>query len=151
LKYLRSISSYSDALFQLNKSESIIFIKFINNLLNDSHYLLDEILTKLPEIREIELEKENFEEYSKLDETIRQDKEEKLQSHSKLVTTFNLLANETIELFHFLSSSVLDPFLDPQMIERIAQMLNYFLYNLAGPRSLNLKVKFSRQIFLTYK
>lgn len=59
---------------------------------------------------------------------------------TRIVTNYNLLANETISLFEFLSSQVLEPFMAPQMVERIAQMLNYFLFHLAGPRSLNLKV-----------
>ncbi len=72
---------------------------------------------------------------------MRQDKEEALALDSRIVSTYCLLANETLLLFDFLSGSVLAPFLDPQMVDRIAQMLNYFLYHLAGPRSLNLKVK----------
>jgi len=141
MRYLRTFASYQEALQKLNKTSSNLFVKFINMMLNDSHYLLDEVLTKLPEIKEIEQAMENREQWSQLDETTRRDKEEALQQHSRLISTYCVLAAETLLLFDFLSGSVIEPFLDPQLIDRISQMLNYFLYHLAGPRSLNLKVK----------
>jgi len=60
---------------------------------------------------------------------------------SKKVSTFCLLANETVILFHYLSQHVPEPFMATEMVDRIAQMLNYFVFHLAGPKQLNLKVK----------
>lgn len=45
-----------------------MFVRFVNMMLNDSHYLLDEILMKLPEIKNIELLMENRQEWMALDE-----------------------------------------------------------------------------------
>lgn len=44
-----------------------LFIKFINMLVNDSHYLLDEILEKLPQVRQIELDMENRQQWMQQD------------------------------------------------------------------------------------
>lgn len=74
-------------------------------------------------------------------QSTRQDREHALASSSHLVTTFCLLTNEIIDLLDFLTDQVIQPFMQPDMVGRMAQMLNYFLYNLAGPKSLNLKVR----------
>ncbi len=79
MRYLRSFTSYQVALQRLSKYvvittlltssvSSNLFVRFINMMLNDSHYLLDEVLTKLPEIKEIEQVMENREQWMALDE-----------------------------------------------------------------------------------
>jgi len=52
-----------------------------------------------------------------------------------------LLANETIDMFNYISKEIPDPFVVPEMAERTAQMLDFFLMTLAGPAQHNLKVK----------
>lgn len=47
-----------------------------------------------------------------------------------------------VDLFHFLSVHVVKPFMQPEMVDRIAQFLNYYLYHLASPKSVELKVTF---------
>jgi ubiquitin conjugation factor E4 B len=67
------------------------------------------------------------------------EREQSLSQHTNLVKTYCLLTNETLALFEFLSEYVKEPFLQAEMVDRIAQMLNYFLYHLKGSKSLNLK------------
>ena len=56
LKNLRVIRTYEEAMKTLSSKHLNLFIRFINMILNDSHFLLDEVLEKLPSIRETELE-----------------------------------------------------------------------------------------------
>lgn len=51
-----------------------------------------------------------------------------------------LLGNETINMMHYLTSDITTPFLRPELVDRLASMLNYFLQQLAGPKCTNLKV-----------
>jgi len=140
LRYLRGIPDYHEAIKNMTK-DTQLFIKFINMVMNDNTYLLDEVLQKLPEIKEIETLRENPEAWAALDENSRQDKEQALAADTRTVTTYMKLANEIILLFHFLSEHAIEPFLAPEMTERVAQMLNYFIQQLAGTKSLNLKVR----------
>eukprot|EP01118_Nematostelium_gracile_P007678 TRINITY_DN2510_c0_g1_i4.p1 TRINITY_DN2510_c0_g1~~TRINITY_DN2510_c0_g1_i4.p1 ORF type:complete len:1002 (+),score=228.78 TRINITY_DN2510_c0_g1_i4:105-3110(+) len=141
LKHLRSLSNYSNAIKLQSKKDERLYIKFVNMLLNDSHYLLDDVLQTLPVIRSIESQMEDRQAWLALDPTLRQEQEEKLSMDSKRVSTFCLLANETVLLFHYLSEHVPEPFMAPEMVERIAQMLNYFIFHLAGQKQLEFKVK----------
>eukprot|EP00027_Filamoeba_sp_ATCC50430_P013678 CAMPEP_0168577114 /NCGR_PEP_ID=MMETSP0413-20121227/20610_1 /TAXON_ID=136452 /ORGANISM="Filamoeba nolandi, Strain NC-AS-23-1" /LENGTH=281 /DNA_ID=CAMNT_0008610839 /DNA_START=167 /DNA_END=1012 /DNA_ORIENTATION=+ len=118
-----------------------MFIKFVNMMINDSVYLLDEVLSKLPEIKDLEALMDDKDRWLALSETARQEKQEALANASRMVPTFSMLANETVLLFNFLSQNVKEPFLSPELVERIAQMINYFVFHLAGPKSLELKVK----------
>jgi ubiquitin conjugation factor E4 B len=52
-----------------------------------------------------------------------------------------LLARETVHMLSYLSKDCPDPFLRPEMVDRVASMLNYFLVQLAGPKCQNLKVE----------
>jgi len=56
------------------------------------------------------------------------------------VRTYLLLGNETINMLHYLSKDIVAPFLLPELIDRLASMLNYFLDQLAGPNCTNVKV-----------
>jgi len=140
LRYLRGIPDYHEAIKNMTK-DGQLFIKFINMVMNDNTYLLDEVLQKLPEIKDIESLRENREAWAALDDNQRQDKEQALQTDTRTVKTYMKLANEIIILFHFLSEHAIEPFLAPEILERVAQMLNYFIQQLAGTKSLNLKVQ----------
>lgn len=51
-----------------------------------------------------------------------------------------MLSNETLFLINYLSSHKIDTFTRPEMIDRMAGMLNYFLVHLVGPKSKDFKV-----------
>jgi ubiquitin conjugation factor E4 B len=56
-----------------------------------------------------------------------------------------LLAKENVHMVNYLSRDVPQPFLRPEMIDRVAAMLNYFLDKLAGPQCQNLAISKARQ------
>ncbi len=61
----------------------------------------------------------------------------------RIVPTYNVLGLETMQLLQFLSAKVPKIFTGgaDDMMDRIGQMLNYMIYHLVGPKSLELKVK----------
>eukprot|EP01117_Protostelium_nocturnum_P008562 TRINITY_DN3077_c0_g1_i1.p1 TRINITY_DN3077_c0_g1~~TRINITY_DN3077_c0_g1_i1.p1 ORF type:complete len:974 (-),score=379.97 TRINITY_DN3077_c0_g1_i1:61-2982(-) len=129
------------------QSESPLFVRFINLLLNDCQYLLDEMLVRLTEIKETESAMEDQAGWMALDETVRNDRWEKLQQNSNTVKSFCVLANQNIDLFNFLSFHTKKPFMVKELVDRIAQMLNYFINHLTGSKSLDLKVKDPSRFF----
>lgn len=52
----------------------------------------------------------------------------------------NILGRETIHTLEFLTSKITSIFSHPTMVDRIAAMLNYFLFHLVGPKKKNFKV-----------
>lgn len=59
------------------------------------------------------------------------------------------LANETIELVRFMSKALPRPFLLPEMVDRMASMINYFFKILTGPK-VDFYLLFFCFVFLSY-
>jgi len=51
-----------------------------------------------------------------------------------------LLARESIRMLHNMSKGLASAFMRPELTNRLCEMLNYFLAQLAGPQSIELKV-----------
>lgn len=51
------------------------------------------------------------------------------------------LARETVEMFHYLTEQIREPFLRTELADRLAAMLNFNLTQLCGPKCKNLKVR----------
>src|SRR5690606_21869929 len=50
-------------------------------------------------------------------------------------------ADETLTMLCYMSKAIQRPFLAPEIVDRLAAMLNYNLDQLAGPKCVDLKVK----------
>jgi len=149
LEYIWKIPSYNKefwALFQegvsyyFEKSEFSTFPRFINLLMNDSTFLLDEALQHLNKIREIEKEKDS-ENWLKLSPEVRQEKERSLFELGEMSRGYNIMANETIHVLSYITKDITRPFASPCMVEQTAGFLNCFLLQLVGPKRKHLKVK----------
>jgi ubiquitin conjugation factor E4 B len=138
LKYLWSYDTYRQSFVSLSKTlgdKNSDFLKFFNMLLNDATYLLDQSLDLLSKIKEIETEQNNPQIWNGLNETQRREKETSIAQYEKHVKSYMLLARENVHMMNYLSRDVPQPFLRPEMVDRVAAMLNYFLDKLAGPQS----------------
>ncbi|KAG4304130.1 hypothetical protein PORY_002494 [Pneumocystis oryctolagi] len=116
------------------------FVKFVALLLNDATYLLDEALSKLLEIHNLQIELDNVPENIPLNDE-RQDKRHYLVQLEKYATTYMSLAVETIELLKRFTASIPDAFCCPEVVDRLAAMLDYNINALVGPKCSNLKVR----------
>ncbi|KAJ3523066.1 hypothetical protein NM208_g12594 [Fusarium decemcellulare] len=122
---------YKRQLTQESKTNKQFFVQFVNMLLNDATYVLDEALTKFPKIRAIERELED----PSLSGEDRQKKEEELQQLANQATSFMQLANETLEMMKLFTEAMSEAFTMPEIVSRLASMLNYNLETLAGPKA----------------
>ncbi|XP_026430496.1 probable ubiquitin conjugation factor E4 [Papaver somniferum] len=122
LKYLWGEPSHLDAWKKFAKEEEKgVYLNFLNFLINDSIYLQDEGFNKIRELKEKEKEgKVHPWEENEVREYIR-------------------LALEDINMLAFTSEQITAPFLLPQIVDRIANMLNYFLVQLVGPKRISLE------------
>ena len=120
--------------------EPPLFLKFVNLLINDAIYLLDESLGMLVQIRE-EQDKKNRGELDALSFVQRQQRQQQFEFQVSQCRSLNVLARETIRALTLVTSLVPTFFLHFSLDDRIASMANYFLVHLVGPKQRDLKVE----------
>lgn len=116
------------------------FVRFINLLINDTTYLLDESLTNLQTIRSVQKLKLDQVAWNALDEEQKKDKDSQLKQAERTAKMDINLCNETVRLLKLLTEETSQPFARPEIVDRLAAMLNYNVNLLAGPQSQDLKV-----------
>jgi ubiquitin conjugation factor E4 B len=117
------------------------FVKFVNMLMNDTTYLLDESMVTLKSIRELQDLMDNKSEWDKLGHEMQQTKQKQLSQEERQCRSYLTLASETVDMFYYLTEDIQDPFLIPELADRLAAMLNFNLQQLCGPKCINLKVR----------
>lgn len=116
-----------------------IFLRFINLLINDAIYLLDESLTNLQAISKMQHAVDNGE-WERLPANERQQNMANMQQIGMFARYDNILGRDTINILKLLTSECNGIFCHAAMVDRIASMLNYFLLHLVGPSKRNLIV-----------
>ncbi|CAK9186044.1 unnamed protein product [Ilex paraguariensis] len=142
LEYLWQVPSHRNTWRQIAKEEEKgVYLNFLNFLINDSIYLLDESLNKILELKELEAEMSNTVEWEQRPAQERQERTQLFHSQENIIRIDMKLANEDVSLLAFTSEQITAPFLLPEMVERVASMLNYFLLQLVGPQRKSLSLK----------
>ncbi|KAL3691495.1 hypothetical protein R1sor_005146 [Riccia sorocarpa] len=142
LEYLWQVPSHHNSWKQIAVTEERgAYLRFLNLLINDSIFLLDESLKKIPELKEMEAEMANAVEWQQRSPQERRDRMRLFHQQENVVRIDMILANEDVKMLQYTSAEITAPFLLPEMVERIAAMLNYFLMQLVGPQRKALKLK----------
>ncbi|KAI9891874.1 MAG: hypothetical protein M1814_002259 [Vezdaea aestivalis] len=113
------------------------FVRFVNLLLNDVTFVLDESLSSFTKITQLteELKDETLELQSKTQ------KEELLAQAQAQAKSYMQLTNETVAMLKLFTKALADAFTMPEIVQRLADMLDYNLDAMVGPKSINLKVE----------
>ncbi|XP_072283184.1 ubiquitin conjugation factor E4 B isoform X3 [Pyxicephalus adspersus] len=117
------------------------FVRYINMLINDTTFLLDESLESLKRIHEVQEEMRNKEHWDQLPRDQQQARQSQLTQDERVSRSYLALATETVDMFHILTKQVQKPFLRPELGPRLAAMLNFNLQQLCGPKCRDLKVE----------
>ncbi|KAH7103445.1 ubiquitin elongating factor core-domain-containing protein [Auriculariales sp. MPI-PUGE-AT-0066] len=117
------------------------FTKFINLLMNDTTFMLDESVGKLYEVAEIQKKQANPADWAALPENVRTDLDSQLRQMERYVPYFTRLADSNLALFKKFTVEAKGPFLTGEIVDRLAAMLAYNVEQLAGPRCSELRVK----------
>ncbi|XP_050319386.1 ubiquitin conjugation factor E4 A [Bactrocera neohumeralis] len=120
--------------------EPPLFLRFINLLINDAIFLLDESLSNLEQIRQLQ-EAQSRGEWDALSQNDRQQQLSSLHHLGQMARIDNILGRDTINILKLLTTEIKSIFCHNSMVDRIAAMLNYFLLNLVGPQKERFKVK----------
>ncbi|KAF5104327.1 hypothetical protein DV451_000706 [Geotrichum candidum] len=126
---------YRQKLEHESETDIDFFVRFVALLLNDSTYLLDESLSKLIEIHR--LQSELLEQHP---EERQAELQGQLSSTERMATSYVQLAAETVNLLRLFTSTVPSAFVCPELVDRLAAMLDYNLDALTGPKCRDLKV-----------
>ncbi|KUI73598.1 Ubiquitin conjugation factor E4 [Cytospora mali] len=137
IKCVWSNDFYKDQLAKQSRTDRQFFVRFVNLLLNDATYVMDEALSKFPKIHDLEKE---LRENQSLSQEDRQKKEEELHTVEGQATSYMQLANETIAMMKLFTKALCESFTMPEIVARLAGMLDYNLDTLVSPKSQNLKV-----------
>jgi ubiquitin conjugation factor E4 B len=140
LKELWTIPAHRQAIENETRNHAR-FIRFVNGLLNDAIHLLTDSLQELQDVRKYEKEMDDKASWAALSA---EDKEQKVQHLEQLksgITWKMRLGNHTLQMLHFLSSGIVKPFMLPELVDRVAAMLNDFLSKIVGPKCTEVKVR----------
>ncbi|KAK3090701.1 hypothetical protein FSP39_013864, partial [Pinctada imbricata] len=122
-----------------------LFLRFINLLINDAIFLLDEAFDFMTQIKDKQREKENGD-WNNLEPQQRQENESTLRQITMLARYHNLMGRFTINTLELITREIKSIFCHNSMVDRIAGMLNYFLLHLVGPKQRNFMVKDKKEI-----
>ncbi|XP_068981426.1 ubiquitin conjugation factor E4 A [Bombus flavifrons] len=133
------ISLAEEAEANMEAAQPPLFLRFINLLMNDAVFLLDEALSSMAQLKQLIQARESGE-WNKLPQHER-DQQAHYLIHLGMIARFdNILGRKTIYTLKMLTTEIKSIFCHPTMVDRIASMLNYLLLQLVGPNKKNLKV-----------
>merc|ERR1719150_2658783 len=118
------------------------FIKFINMMMNDTTFLLDESLDALKRIHDVQEDMNDPVKWANQSQEQQTSRARQLSQDERQCRSYLTLARETVDMFHYLTQEIHQPFLRPELADRLAAMLDHVLDQLTnGPKCKNLKVK----------
>lgn len=92
-------------------------------------------------IHDVQEQQRNTAEWAKLAAETQQSRVRQLQNDERQCRSYLTLARETVDMFHYLTDGIKEPFLRPELADRLSAMLNFNLTQLCGSKCKNLKVK----------
>ena len=138
IKCIWSNTIYREQLSQESKVNVEFFVRFVNLLLNDVTFVLDESLSAFAKIHALT---EELKDSTDMDETQKTEKEEDLVAAQAKAKSFMQLTNETVAMLKLFTEALADAFTMPEIVQRLADMLDYNLDAMIGPKSSQLKVE----------
>ncbi|KAG7088410.1 hypothetical protein E1B28_012407 [Marasmius oreades] len=117
------------------------FVRFINLMINDVTYLMDESISELTQIHDIQVEMDNKEVWLSKTQEYRREREGTLRQLERHASSYTTLGRSTVELLKLFTAETKAPFMMPEIVDKLAAMLDYNLVALAGPKYQNLKVR----------
>jgi ubiquitin conjugation factor E4 B len=110
-------------------------------MINDVTYLLDESLSELTQIHNIQTEMENTTVWAAQPLQLRREREQTLRQLERHASGYTTLGASTVALLKDFTAETKAPFMMPEIVDRLAAMLDYNLDALVGPKCQELKVK----------
>lgn len=139
IKCIWSNPIYREHLSDEAKVNLDFFVRFVNLLLNDVTFVLDESLTAFVQIHNLQQELKLA--GPTMEANVKTEKEEALQAAQGKAKSYMQLTNETVAMLKLFTEALADSFTMPEIVQRLADMLDYNLDAMVGPKSKDLVVE----------
>nr|KIR85337.1 ubiquitin-conjugation factor E4 B [Cryptococcus tetragattii IND107] len=116
------------------------FIRFVNMLMSDTTFHLEESLTGLAKIGQVESQKANTASWEALPQSEREDLEGQLRQAEGSVPWHTQMGLSNVKLIRDFTATTREPFVAPEIVDRLAASLDENLTALVGPKMSDLKV-----------
>lgn len=110
-------------------------------MINDVTYLMDESLSDMYQIHAIQTEMADTAAWAAATREHREEREKTLRNLERGASAYCDLARATVELLVQFTAETRAPFMMPEIVDKLAAMLDYNLEALVGPRVQDLRVK----------
>ncbi|KAK3714190.1 Ubiquitin conjugation factor E4 [Vermiconidia calcicola] len=141
IKCIWSNTRYRENLAKEARVNTDFFVQFVNMLVNDVTFVLDESLSAFVKIHDLTKEVENPTFMASLNDEEKKEKTELLDDFKGRAKSYMQLTRETMEMLILFSESLADSFTMPEIVTRLADMLDYNLDSMVGPKSTSLIVQ----------
>lgn len=138
IKCIWSNPVYREHLSEEAKINLDFFVRFVNLLLNDVTFVLDESLTAFVQIHNLQQELKRS---AEVEQNVRSEKEEALSQAQGKAKSYMQLTNETVAMLKLFTEALADSFTMPEIVQRLADMLDYNLDAMVGSKSRDLVVE----------
>ena len=140
IKCIWTNTLYRENLAKEARVNTNFFIQFVNMIVNDVTFVLDESLSSFAKIHELSYEIESPA-FTALSEEQRKEKQELLDDAKGKAKSYMGLTRESMETLILFTDALPDAFTMPEIVQRLADMLGHNLEIMVGPKSSNLIVK----------
>ncbi|KAF8558253.1 hypothetical protein OG21DRAFT_1455716 [Imleria badia] len=117
------------------------FVRFVNLMINDVTYLMDESLSELTQIHNIQTEMRDQTAWAARPAQYRRERENTLRGLERHASSYTTLGKSTVGLLRDFTAETKAPFMMPEIVDKLAAMLDYNLEALVGPKCGELRVK----------
>jgi ubiquitin conjugation factor E4 B len=117
---------YRESLAKEAQVNTDFFVQFVNMIVNDVTFVLDESLTAFTKIHDLTVEMKSPA-FAALNEEQRKEKEELLEDQKSKAKSYMGLMNESMETLIMFTETLPDAFTMPEIVQRLADMLDYNL------------------------
>jgi ubiquitin conjugation factor E4 B len=129
---------YRDNMRKEAAVDTDFFVQFVNMIINDATYVLDELLSSFAKIHDLQRELEGWPES---DDEARKEKVDLLEDNKGKAKSYMGLTRESMATLTLFTEALSASFTMPEIVQRLADMLDYNLDTMVGPKSSNLIVK----------
>jgi ubiquitin conjugation factor E4 B len=145
-KVIWSNPEHMSRIHQESKGNSEKFVVFINRLMNDVTFLLDDALEKLAELHSKQQQMDDSATWNERSAEERQEIESHTTSIQGQIRSMLSFGNEFLRLLIDFTAQTKDAFMTPEIVSRLAAMLDYNLDLMVGPRCTELKIKDPKKV-----
>ncbi|KNC84865.1 hypothetical protein SARC_02925 [Sphaeroforma arctica JP610] len=139
LKALWDNAEHKQAVVAVSENQEV-FVRFVNHLMNDCMYMLDEALGVLGTIRDFEQLQLNRAKWEGMEQEEQEAKQSEFKEADRRAKSLVTFSNTLVNTLYYLTQAIPHPFLSDVVVDRLAAMLNYNLVMIAGPKCQSLKV-----------